>query len=406
MDTLEQVMAALRSVSAQHDPQAMLTEYRAATRGFLNIDRSVSLSRRDLPAPQYRITRSGIWPEPVNPWTERGRLPVLEGGLLGELLYAAQPRLIDELRVGRDDPAFEHLEGMGSLAAIPHFDDGEALNMVVHLRREPHGFDRERFPDLVLISGLFGRAVKGLVQAEELRNARQATQDHLAAVSQLSDTVLEQARELKNSNVTLEDRVRRRTAQLNEARLDAIYMLATASDERDADTGNHVRRIESYAQRLSRRLGYNDADAQAMGHAAILHDVGKLHIPDAILKKRGPLSAPERQVMQTHTVAGERILADRPHFAAARRIARSHHENFDGSGYPDGTSRDAIPIEARIVHVADVYDALVTSRPYKEAWPAKRAINFLREQAGRMFDPELVQAFGAAVAEPIQKAEG
>src|SRR4051794_23120885 len=158
MERLDQVTAALRRVSGQQDPQAMLLEYRAATRGLIEVDRTVSLSRRDIEQPLFRITRSDLWAKPVNPWTQRDRLPVLSGGLLGELLYAGVPRIIDELRVSRDDPAFEHLDGMQSLAAIPHFDDGVALNMVVHLRRAPHAFDPARFAELVLISGLFGRA--------------------------------------------------------------------------------------------------------------------------------------------------------------------------------------------------------------------------------------------------------
>src|SRR3954447_1934382 len=99
MDTLEQVVAALKGVSAQHDPQAMLLEYRAATRGMMNIDRTVSLSRRDLSPPEYRITRSDVWPQPINPWLDRDRLPVLNGGLLGALLYGGEPRIIDDLRV-------------------------------------------------------------------------------------------------------------------------------------------------------------------------------------------------------------------------------------------------------------------------------------------------------------------
>src|SRR5207237_371264 len=101
--------------------------------------------------------------------------------------------------------------------------------------------------------------------------------------------------------------------------------------------------------------------------------------------------------MQTHTIAGERILADRPHFAAARRIARSHHENWDGSGYPDGRRADETPIEARIVHIADVYDALVNARPYKDAWPSRREMNVMRDQSRRMFEPAMMEAFGGVV---------
>jgi HD-GYP domain-containing protein (c-di-GMP phosphodiesterase class II) len=127
--------------------------------------------------------------------------------------------------------------------------------------------------------------------------------------------------------------------------------------------------------------------------AAILHDVGKMHVPDSILQKPGPLTPEERAVMEGHTIAAERILANRPFYAPARRVARSHHENWDGSGYPDKLAGDSIPLEARVVHLVDVYDALVNARPYKEAWPHERAVDFIRDQTGRMFEPTIVEAF-------------
>jgi putative two-component system response regulator len=125
----------------------------------------------------------------------------------------------------------------------------------------------------------------------------------------------------------------------------------------------------------------------------VLHDIGKMHVPDGILKKPGPLTADEMKTMQEHTVWGERILGEKPFFAAARRIARSHHENWDGSGYPDRTRGNNIPIEARIVHLADVYDALVSPRVYKAAWTPRQAGEFIVEASGQMFDPELVRVF-------------
>ena len=122
-----------------------------------------------------------------------------------------------------------------------------------------------------------------------------------------------------------------------------------------------------------------------------------MHVPDAILKKPGKLTPEEMLIMQEHTIVGERILGDNPHFAQARRIARSHHENFDGSGYPDRASGQTIPIEARIVHLADVYDALTSPRVYKAAWTPPEAADFIRESRGHMFDPELVRAFDSVL---------
>jgi len=144
---------------------------------------------------------------------------------------------------------------------------------------------------------------------------------------------------------------------------------------------------------LAERLGLPRPDAEAVGYSSILHDIGKIHVPDRILAKPGPLDDDERRTMQQHTLAGERILAESAFFDRARRIARSHHENWDGSGYPDHLSGENIPLEARIVHVADVYDALTTRRVYKDPWPPAIAAEAVRGERGRMFDPALVDAF-------------
>jgi hypothetical protein len=392
-EALDLAASVIADISRTDDPQMMLQAYIARAAALMPFDRSVSLSRRGLEAPHYRITRSTLWTDAPDPWTERDKLPLLRAGLLGELLYAGRPRLIDPLVFPADDPAADQLVGMGSLLAIPHFDNGEALNMVVHMRRLPGGFDAARLPELVLLSGLFGQTVHGLITARELREAERSLKMHNLAMTQLSDTVLEQALELKHYNRDLEDRVRARTKDLEEAQLDAITALAVATEEKDEDTGAHIERIRKLATITAAALGLKPQEADALGRAAVLHDVGKLHVPDAILRKPGPLTPDERRVMETHTIAGERILPSRAFYDSARKIARSHHENFDGSGYPDRLSGDAIPREARVVRVVDVYDALVSKRPYKEPWPPPRAIEFLTTQRGHMFDPEILDAF-------------
>ena len=213
--------------------------------------------------------------------------------------------------------------------------------------------------------------------------------------AQLSDTFLARALELRDSNLDLEERVAKRTAQLHQANMDAIYMLAVACEAKDEETGTHVRRIQRYTESLARAMGMPDGDAQRVGYSAILHDVGKIHVPDHILKKPGPLTADERAEMQKHTTTGEAILSPRPFFALARQIARSHHENFDGSGYPEGLSGTAIPLEARIVRAVDVFDALTSHRVYKPAWPLDRAAAEIRAGSGRDFDPEIAAALVA-----------
>ena len=212
-------------------------------------------------------------------------------------------------------------------------------------------------------------------------------------IAQLSNTILSQAENLKNYSSVLEDKVRQRTRDLHDANMEAIYMLAVASESKDEDTGHHVRRIQRYSHAIAKELGFDEIAAERIGHSAILHDVGKIHVPDHILKKPGPLTADERLTVQEHTIAGERILSSRPFFDLARKIARSHHENWDGSGYPDNAAGQVIPVEARIVHLADVYDALTTARVYKQAWTESDAAGVIRESAGKMFDPDAVGAF-------------
>lgn len=215
-------------------------------------------------------------------------------------------------------------------------------------------------------------------------------------LSSLSDTVLEQAISLKHQAASLEEKVRERTAELFDANIEAIYMLAVASEARDEDTGSHIRRIEGYARTLAEEMGWSVTEIDRIGYSAVLHDVGKLGVPDSVLKKPGPLTPEERQLMESHTIAGERILSDKPFFALARQIARSHHENWDGSGYPDGAAGHAIPEAARIVRLVDVFDALTSSRVYKSQWSAVDALDEILRHGGRCFDPQALEAFRSA----------
>jgi PAS domain S-box-containing protein len=236
-----------------------------------------------------------------------------------------------------------------------------------------------------------------MIDIARQKQAEAATKEQYGFLAQMSDTVLEQALELKRYAEKLEERVRQRTRELHEAHMEAIYMLAVAAEAKDMDTGRHVRRIERYTRLLAERLGLAHGEAEAIGYSSILHDIGKIHVPDRILTKPGPLDADERAQMQQHTLAGERILSSASFFDRARRIARSHHENWDGSGYPDRLSGDSIPLEARIVHVSDVYDALTSARVYKQPWTRQQATEAILAERGRMFAPEVTDAFEALV---------
>ncbi|MFN3533365.1 MAG: HD domain-containing phosphohydrolase [Candidatus Brocadia sp.] len=181
--------------------------------------------------------------------------------------------------------------------------------------------------------------------------------------------------------------------ELKATNIEAILMLARACEARDEDTGNHVLRIKQYSIALAKEMGLEESFIKELGLSSILHDVGKIHIPDCILRKQGSFSSMEKEEMKKHSLMGDKILGESTFFQMAREIARWHHENWDGTGYPDGLKAEAIPISARIVRLADTYDALVTRRPYKHAWPDKTAYDNIMKYSGTYFDPKVVEAF-------------
>lgn len=178
--------------------------------------------------------------------------------------------------------------------------------------------------------------------------------------------------------------------QLETAYKDAVVMLCLAAEGKDQDTASHLYRVQHYTEALALAIGIDNATASHMGLMSMLHDIGKLTTPDAILKKPDKLTNEEWEVMKEHSLAGVRILGDNPFYESAREIAAGHHENYDGSGYPTGLSGDNIPLSARIVKLADVFDALTTQRPYKEPWSMEDALTHIESHSGRMFDPAMV----------------
>jgi PAS domain S-box-containing protein len=180
-----------------------------------------------------------------------------------------------------------------------------------------------------------------------------------------------------------------------EAQLEVLARLAAAGEARDDDTGQHTRRVGELAARIGEALGLSCDEVELIRLAAPLHDVGKIGIPDSILRKPRALNADEFAIMQTHTLIGAEMLANGAtrHIRMAEMIARSHHEWWNGGGYPDGLVGEAIPLAARIVAVADVYDALTHARPYRGAWKRERVIAELRRKSGMHFEPRVVQVF-------------
>jgi putative two-component system response regulator len=219
---------------------------------------------------------------------------------------------------------------------------------------------------------------------------------------------------LRRRNAGLESQLSVKLEQVERMRDATLYVMVSMAEFRDQDTGNHVRRTQEYVRVLAAHLRSNpgeDADAARLDAAAVemlaksapLHDIGKVAIPDHILLKPGPLDADAFEVMKTHTLHGwemlrraaQRIDGDASFLGYAMEIARHHHERWDGSGYPDRLSGRAIPLSARLMAVADVYDALISRRPYKEPMPHEQAVRHLLKGAGTHFDPALVQAMRA-----------
>jgi putative two-component system response regulator len=186
-----------------------------------------------------------------------------------------------------------------------------------------------------------------------------------------------------------------RMEELRASRLEIVQRLGLAAEYKDNETGLHVIRMSHFARILGLAAGMTEAQADDLLHAAPMHDVGKIGIPDRVLLKPGPLDADEWQIMQGHALIGAEIIGQHDHgvLALARNIALTHHEKWDGSGYPNGLAGAAIPLEGRICAIADVFDALTSVRPYKKAWTEQEALEFLVKQKGRHFDPVLVDLF-------------
>jgi sigma-B regulation protein RsbU (phosphoserine phosphatase) len=189
-ERLDLIVATMKEMSRQTDPQEMSRAYGKRMQTLRPTDRMVSLSRRGLQYPWFRVTRCSLWKENINPWKELHRLPLLKGGLFAELIYGDEPRLFDNVQVGDDDPAAEYVADMSSMLAIPMYDQGVALNMILTFRREPSAFPPEQFPEIVWLSNLFGRATHNLVLSEQLKTAYEAVDYEMKVVADIQRSLL------------------------------------------------------------------------------------------------------------------------------------------------------------------------------------------------------------------------
>ena len=281
---------------------------------------------------------------------------------------------------------------------MPHFDGYQVLETL----RAAWG-PENAIPILVLTADASRAACRralSLGASDFVNKPIDMTETRLRARNLIKTRLLDQ--QLRAANAQLEERVTQRTRELERINLDlqesqteALEKLAQAAEFRDDDTGEHIQRVGRCAEKLALQLGLSAHEAGLIGRAATLHDIGKIAIPDSILLKPDKLTSEEFDVMKTHALTGAALLSRSrsPLMQRAEIIARTHHERFDGTGYPARLAGAAIPLEGRIAAVIDVFDALTHERPYKAAWTIEDALAEIEKCAGAHFDPVVVEAF-------------
>lgn len=273
---------------------------------------------------------------------------------------------------------------------MPHLDGYQVMEQLVELN-DP------LLPPIVILTAQHTkdyllRALAG--GARDFINKPFDRNELLMRVRNLLDAQLAH-RMLHSQKDVLEEMVRQRTEELHATRLQVVQRLGRAAEYRDEETGSHILRMSHICALLAKEIGWDEHRCDLILNASPMHDIGKIGIPDQILLKPGKFELHEWEVMKTHGVIGAKLLEgdDSDLMVMAREIALTHHEKWDGSGYPYGLIGEAIPISGRIAALADVFDALTSSRPYKKAWSVEAAVDLIQEGSGVHFDPSLVEIF-------------
>lgn len=285
---------------------------------------------------------------------------------------------------------------------MPHLDGHQVMGQLQALS-DP------LMPPIVILTAQLGRdhMLKALALGARDFIGKPFDRDELLMrVRNLLDAQLAH-RLVHDQKSVFEEMVRTRTDELRQTRLHVVQCLGRAAEYRDNETGLHIVRMSQVSALLARSMGWTEDMCELMLHASPMHDIGKIGICDDILLKPGKLTPQEFEIMKTHASMGaDMLLGDTSELLKlARAIAIAHHEKWDGSGYPNGLIGDAIPLVGRIVAVADVFDALTSSRPYKKAWPTDDVVAFIKENSGRHFDPEVVAHFLLRLPEILAIAE-
>jgi len=273
---------------------------------------------------------------------------------------------------------------------MPHLDGFEVM-------RQLHALGRDDLPPILILTAQHDqehrvRALRG--GAHDYVTKPFAVDELLARVRNLLQVQLYH-KSMRGRNQWLEERVLERTRELYDTRLQIVRRLGRAAEFRDNETGLHIVRMSKMSVALAEAAGMGSDDCELLLNASPMHDIGKIGIPDQILLKPGKLEPHEWEIMKTHTTIGGEILSgdDSELLSMARVIALNHHEKWDGSGYPNGLAGEDIPLVGRVVALADVFDALTSVRPYKQAWSVDAAMEYIDTNRGKHFDPHLVDLF-------------
>ena len=301
-----------------------------------------------------------------------------------------------------------HVEGVTDSRVVVGMYEAEPYDLVLLDIRMPHmdGYDvmeglkgiaNGDIPPIMVLTAQTDMDTKLKALAAGAQDFLHKPFDRVEALTRIHNMIEVRLlhKQVRRQNEILEQKVQERTQELEDTRLEVVHRLGRAAEYKDNETGMHVVRMSKIAHLLAVALGMSDEDAKLLLHTSPMHDIGKIGIPDSILLKPGKLDADEWETMKTHSTMGAKILSGHHSelMEMAREIALSHHEKWDGSGYPKGLKGDDIPLVGRITAVADVFDALTSERPYKKGWPIKDAATFIKEQAGLHFDPAVVEKF-------------
>lgn len=333
-----------------------------------------------LPVPDLSVPLGDVFPEFIG--LEEETAMILSEGI-GEVAIP----LVNRFLTGGDP---EGIYVDVTLLAHPNFAPGLVLLIEditaqsLHQRR----LLQSRNENKLLQDKLRRRSRRLRATAERLAEAERVLRDRNEELERLNEKI-------RDHTHSLEHAVRLRTEALRRTRLEVIHRLALAAEIRDPQARGHIARMSRYSAMIAARIGMTEADREMVYQASLLHDMGKIAIPDRILQKPGPLLPEEMEIMRKHSGYGAELLGGSgwDFMRAASTIARTHHERWDGTGYPDGLSGTGIPLVGRICAVADVFDALTMERAYKKAWSVDDAAAEIGRQSGRAFDPDVARAF-------------